>query len=170
MVLESSWDSEQDDTKFAKFHCRKNWHIFLCKQNFKPWSEPNEALIWGNDLESTRGKKSFDLIWYIYILPMFGFVCKKLHFSRQTVEIASLSLHCFAHRTNRYLTPNPRSPPDSFWRHESNGELRISKWASVRNHVFRGKLFCLDLRETLITWYPWLYFGNRAYPWTFVEE
>ena len=79
-VLESSWDSEQDDTKFAKFRRWKTWYVVLCKCYFKPWSEPNEALFWGNNLESIFVAKN-DSIWYI--LPMFGFVCKMLHFSRQ---------------------------------------------------------------------------------------
>ena len=38
----------------------------------------------------------------IYIFPMFGFICKKLHFSRQIVKIVNLSLHRFVCRTNRY--------------------------------------------------------------------
>ena len=41
----------------------------------------------------------FDI--YIYILPMFSAVGKKLHFSRQTVKFASLSLHHFAYRANQ---------------------------------------------------------------------
>ena len=36
----------------------------------------------------------------IYILPMFGVLYKKLHFLRQTVEFASLSLHRFACKAN----------------------------------------------------------------------
>ena len=63
----------------------KNWHVLPCKQNFKSWSETNEALFWGNNPESVLMAKNAS-IWYI--LPMFGTVCKKLHFWRQTVEIA----------------------------------------------------------------------------------
>ena len=53
---------------------------------------------------------------------------------------------------------------DSFRRHESNGSLRFDKRAYVENHIFRGKLYCLDLREISITLYPGLCFRNRAYP------
>ena len=47
----------------------------------------------GNDSRLLIVTKN-DSIWYI--LPMFGFVCKNLHFLKQTVEIANLSLYRFA--------------------------------------------------------------------------
>ena len=70
------------------------------QMNFKPWSKPNEALFWGNDFESILMEKNSS-VWYIYILPIFDFVCKKLHFSRQTVENISLNMHRFACKANR---------------------------------------------------------------------
>ena len=33
-------------------------------------------------------------------MPIFGFICKKSHFSRKIVKITSLSSHCFAYRNN----------------------------------------------------------------------
>ena len=99
----------------------------------------------------------------IYIYPMFDFVRKKLHFSKQTVEITGLSLHRFTCRINRYSKSKSDSISKFVLCYESNGGLKISKRASIRNYVFQGKLFHLGLRETLITGYPELCFGNRAY-------
>ena len=44
-------------------------------------------------------------------MSMFEVVCKNLHFSRQTVEIVSLSLHHFACRTNRDLKSGIETTP-----------------------------------------------------------
>ena len=71
---------------------------------------------------------------------MFGAVCKKLHFLRQTIEIANLSLHCFAPRPTGTQNQDSRPPSDSFRRHESNGCLRFDKRPSVENYIFRAYL------------------------------
>ena len=81
------------------------------------------------------------------------------------MENASLIVSCFACRANGdSKLKSETTPKDSFQLQESNDSLRILKRASVRNHIFQSKHFCLDLRETLITWYSRLYFGNRAFP------
>ena len=97
-------------------------------------------------------------------MSIFEVVCKKSCFSRKTMKNANLT--CLVLRVGPTGTQNRNSRPslNSFQRYESNGGLKIFKQASVRNHVFRGKLFLLNLNETLITWYPGFYFGNLAYP------
>ena len=40
---------------------------------------------------------------------------------------------------------------ESFQWHESNGDLKIRKRAFIDNRVFRGKHYCLDLREISVT-------------------
>ena len=86
------------------------------------------------------------------------------------MENVNLIVPRFACKANQDLKSNSIPFQDSFRQQESNGGLKISKQASVRNHVSRGKLFRIDLRETLITWYPGLCFGNQAYSWTRVDE
>ena len=102
---------------------------------------------------------------------MFGFVCKNSRFSRKIMKNVSL-IYLVLHIGLLIGTRNQelRPLPNLFQCHESNGGIRISKRASVRNHVSRGKLNCLDLREFSITLYLGLCFGNRAYPWTHVDE
>ena len=65
---------------------------------------------------------------------------------------------------------DPRPPPNLFRCYKSNDSPIFRKQVSVKNHVFRGKPNYLDLHEISITYYPGLYFGNRAYPWTHVDE
>ena len=105
-----------------------------------------------------------------YILPMFRVVWKRSRFSRKIMENASL-IWLVLH-TGRIGTrnQNPRPLSNSFWCHKSNSSLKISKQFFIRNHVSRGKLNHLDLHEFLITWYLGLCYGNRAYPWTRVNE
>ena len=103
-------------------------------------------------------------------MSMFEVVCKSHVFSRKTIE--NVSLTCLVLRVEPIgtLNRNLKPAPNSFRCHEFNFSLRILKRASVINHIFRGKFFLLDLRKTLITWYPGLYFANKAYPWTRVDE
>ena len=103
-------------------------------------------------------------------MSIFDVVCSKLRFSRTTVKMPVY--RCIVLRAGLTGTRNQkmRSRTDSFRRHERIGDLRILKRASIRNYIFRGKLTWLDFREISITYYPGLDFGNRAYPWTCVDE
>ena len=101
---------------------------------------------------------------------MFGVVCSKSRFSRQLVNY---QFECYlVLRVGPTGTRNQklRPPIDSFRRYKLNGGLRNSKRAFIRNHVSQGKLNRLELREFSITCDPGLRFGNRAYPWTRVDE
>ena len=93
---------------------------------------------------------------------MFGVVCKKITFFKTNYKKknTSLSLSHFGCRVNETQNQDPRPLLDSFRRYESYGGLRFGKQASVENRFFRGKLYCLDLREISITWYPELCFRN----------
>ena len=78
---------------------------------------------------------------------MFGVVCKKSHFSRQSVNY-QFNL-CLVLRVRPIGTQNQELRPllDSLHRHESNGSLRFGKQAFIENHIFRGNPNCLDLSE-----------------------
>ena len=87
-VLKSSWDSEQDDTKFAKFRRLKNWRVSTCNRNFATISEPSGASFWGNDhgfLLVVKNASKWYL--YIYILPMFSDVLKIILFEALSIKI-----------------------------------------------------------------------------------
>ena len=75
---------------------------------------PKGALFWDSDPESILVVKIAS-IWYIYIyiLPMFGFICKKIHSLRKVVEIVSLSLHHFTWKTNWYSKIDIRDYPQT---------------------------------------------------------
>ena len=72
-------------------------------------------------------------------MPMLGIVCSKLRFLRQLVNCQFD--YCLVLRAGLIETRNQktRPPMDSFRGHEHNGDLRILKQASIRNHVFRDK-------------------------------
>ena len=84
-------------------------------------------------------------------MSIFEVVYKKSHLSKQSINY-EFNL-CLVLRVRPTGTWNQELRPLSnlFRCHEFNGSLRISKRDSVRNHVFQGKLFLLDLCETLIT-------------------
>ena len=79
-------------------------------------------------------------------------------------------LPCFACKANRDSKSRSEATLNSFQCHKLNGGLRFGERASVRNYIFQGKPTCLDLYEMTITWYTRLCFGNRACPWTRVDE
>ena len=137
-------------------------------QNFDSWSVPNRVLFLGKNLKLLIvAKKSFPTV---YNMPIFGVVCLKSHFSRQLVNCQFDYYLVLRVGPIETWNQETRPPSDSFQRQESNEALRISKRASVRNHVSRGKLNRLELHEFSITWHPGLCFGNRVYFWTLVNE
>ena len=80
IVLESSRDSEQVDTKFTKFRSQKNWHVSMWNQNFVTRFEPNRALFWCNDTGFLLVVKNASK-WYI--LPMFSNMSKIMLFKAE---------------------------------------------------------------------------------------
>ena len=56
---------------------------------------------------------------------MFGFVCKKLHFSRKTMENVSLIVSRFEYRANWDLKSGTETTFGLISTHESNGGLKI---------------------------------------------
>ena len=141
---------------------RTNW------QNFDSWFEPNEVLFWGSDLVLLIVVK-IDFQQYIICLCLHLFAKKIMFFER---NYRKYQFNCLILGVGPTGTWNQelRPPSDSFRRHKSNGGLRILKRVFVRNHIFPGTFFRLDLHETLITWYLGLYFGNRAYLLTHVDK
>ena len=83
----------------------------------------------------------------VYDLPILGVVCSKSRFSRQLVNCQFD--WCFVLHAGLIGIRNQKSRPpmDLFQLYEHNGGLRISKRVSVRNHISRGKLNSLELRE-----------------------
>ena len=63
----------------------------------------------------------------------------------------SLSLPRFVCRANWDLELGSETTLGLIRCHEFNGGLKIGKRASVENYIFLNKLYCLDLREILIT-------------------
>ena len=74
---------------------------FSCNPSFETWFRPIGGEFEGNDSRLLIVEKKM-IRFGIYILPMFGFICKTLYFSRQNMEIINLSLHRFVCRTNQY--------------------------------------------------------------------
>ena len=61
-------------------------------------------------------------------------------------------------------------PTNSFRRHESRGDLRILKRASVEKLVIRGNQSCTILCENLVYTLLGLRFEKRRCPWTRLDE
>ena len=103
-------------------------------------------------------------------MPMFGAVYSKSRFSRRLVNCQFDCCLVLRAGPTEIRNQKLRPPKDLFRCHELNGGLRNSKRAFVRNHVSQGKLDRLDLHEFSIICDSGLRFGNRAYPWTSIDE
>ena len=79
---------------------------------------------------------------------MFEVICKKSYFLRQIVKNVNLSciiLHVVEPTGTQNQDPKPFL--DLFQYHKFNSGLKIGKGAFVKNSLFRGKYYCLDLHE-----------------------
>ena len=103
-----------------------------------------------------------DFQWYIVCLCLKSFA--KSHVFKENYGKFQFNCTSFSVQGQPGLKIEIRDDSWTHRCHESNDGLRILKQASIINHIFRGKFFRLDLREILITFYPGLCFGNRAYP------
>ena len=137
-------------------------HFCAKNANFVSGSERSGSLFRGNDLEFILATKNA-FQWYIICLCLKIFA-KKSHFSKQSIKLTFKA--CLVLRAGPIGIQNQdlRTLPDSFRHQESNSSIRIGKWVSIENCIFRDKYYCLDLCEISITWYPELCFWNRAYP------
>ena len=144
----------------VKFCSQKNWHFFPCKQNFKPWSESNGTLFWGNDPKFILATKNI-FLRYIICLFLVLFAKSRTFWDKLWNFLVKV---CFVLRAEPTRTQNQnlRPLPDSFQCCESNGSLRIRKWDSVENCVFWDKHHCLVLHEISISWNLRLYFGHHT--------
>ena len=70
---------------------------------------------------------------------MFDIVCSKSRFSRQLVNCQFDYCLVLCAWPTGTRNQKMRPPTNSFRRYECIGDLKISKRASVRNHVFRDK-------------------------------
>ena len=86
----------------------------------------------------------------VYNFPMFEVVCKKSYFSRQTMKLTIKVCLVLLVRPIGTRNQDLRALTDSFQHNEFNGNLRSGKQAFVENHIFRGKLYYLNLHEILV--------------------
>ena len=84
-------------------------------------------------------------------MSIFEVVCKKVMFFKKNYGKCQFNCASFCVQDQLCLESRTETTADSFRCHKFNGGLKILKRASIRNYVFRGKLFCLNLRETLKT-------------------
>ena len=82
---------------------------------------------------------------------MFEVVCKNSRFSRQIMKLIVKICLILGVWPTGTQNQDPRPLLGLFRCHKSNGNFRIGKRAFVENHIFQGKHYCLDLRETSVT-------------------
>ena len=100
-------------------------------------------------------------------MSMFGFVCKKIpRFSRLAVKNASLSLSCFACRTQNH---DPRPLSDLFLRQESNDGLRIGFTWNFNNLIFVA-LFRKPSISLYLCWWVGFNFKIKSLFWLMSEK
>ena len=96
----SFWPPLQNGTIRSRRKCLDHQHTFLCKKwKLSSWSEPNEALFWGNNFEFilVTKKKTFQRYIIYLCLKLFA---KKSHFSRQSLKLTVKVLSRFTCRAN----------------------------------------------------------------------
>ena len=138
---------------------------FCAIENFTSGFEPNRALFWGNDAEFIlMMENSFHQYKICICLVPFA----KSHIFRN--KLWKLSVKVCPVLCAKPIKIRPRPLPNSFQHHEFNSGLKISKQASVENHIFRDMNYCLGLLKISIFWYTVLCFGNRTYLYIRVDE
>ena len=163
--MDCSWNFEQSNTHLARWKSLEKLICFfvqplLSGHFFVKWctSTTNQPRI------SDPCAIPFDSS---YIMPMFSEVSKIAFYEVKLLIWVNLDFRVGPiGARNQKLRPLP----DPFQRHKSSDDLRISKRASVKKHIFRGNPRYTILCEILDYILAGLYFGNQSYPWTCFDE